>query len=142
MQITKIYIGCSLTHAPAEFKTAVEAVKADLANDYEILEFLGLEKGAPADVYHWDIHQCVAGCDLFVALCDYPAIGLGYELGVAVEQLRKPVLALARQDAHVTRLVQGITAPHYTFERYDSLEEIPKLIRQKISELNHAKDTQ
>lgn len=141
MSVTKIYIGCSLTHAPDEFKQAVETIKQNLKTDYEIFDFLGLEKGTPADVYQWDIHRCVAESDLFVAICDYPAIGLGYEIGVAVEKFNKPVLALAHQDTHVTRLLLGIDTPAYAFQRYQHTAEVPSLIRQKVLALNDVKDT-
>jgi hypothetical protein len=129
----KIYVGCSLTQAPEAFTTAVETLKAQLKTDYEVFDFLGLVKGTPTDVYHWDIDHCIGECDLFVALCDYPAIGLGYEMGVAVEKLLKPVLALAHTNTHVSRMLSGIDAPHYTFERYNSLEDVPALIRQKLA---------
>ena len=82
----------------------------------------------------------MAQCDLFVAICDHPSIGLGYELGTAIEQFAKPVLALAHQDAHITRLVLGIDAPSFSFQRYNSLTEVPYLIRTKISELHQSGD--
>jgi len=140
MSTIKIYVGCSLTQAPPEFIGAVEAVKASLRHDYEVLDFLGLEHGTAADVFQWDIRRNVAQCDLFVAICDYPSIGLGYELATAIEKLGKPVIALAHQDAKVTRLILGINAPKFSFQRYQSLREVPILIRTKISELNQSGD--
>lgn len=125
----KLYVGCSLTQAPEEFKTAVENLKNELRKDFEILDFIGLTAGTPTDVYKWDIHECVAKCDVFIAICDLPAIGLGYELAVAVEHLGKPTLALAQKDAKVTRLVLGIDKPNYTLTRYKTMEEIPQLIK-------------
>jgi hypothetical protein len=136
----KIYIGCSLTQAPEAFKESIESLKAQLRAEYEILDFLGLKAGTPADVYQWDIHRCVATCDLFVAVCDYPAIGLGYELGVAVETFQKPTLAVAHKDTIITRLIQGIETPFYSFERYETIEELPNLIRKKMSALINEKD--
>jgi len=131
----KIYIGCALTSAPDTFKAAVKTIKADLRPEFEVFDFVGLVDGTPADVYHWDIQRCVAECDLFVAICDYPAIGLGYELGYAVEKLAKPTLALAHKDAHITRLVLGVDAPFYSFKRYESIEAVPGLIRKYFSEI-------
>jgi hypothetical protein len=128
----KIYIGCSLTHAPEEFKQAVENLKDSLRSQYEVFDFLGLKKGTVRDVYNWDIKHCVANCDLFVAMCDYASLGLGYELATAVEAHKKPVLALAHQDAEVTRLVQGIDSPLFSFERYEDLSEIKDLVNKKL----------
>jgi hypothetical protein len=51
------------------------------------------------------------------------------------------VLALAQQDAHITRLIRGIDAPGYSFERYGTLKEVPGLIRAKLSQINDAKDS-
>jgi len=129
----KIYIGCSLTHAPHEFKLAIEDLKNKLRGTYEILDFLGLDKDTPQGVYKWDTH-CVKICDLFVADCTHPGIGLGYELGVALEN-NKPVLAVAHKDAKVTRMVLGITHPKYTFKRYDDMVEVEEFIQQKIKKI-------
>ncbi len=132
----KIYIGCSLTHAPADFRKAVEDLKKSLRPQYEVFDFLGLEKGSVQEVYQWDIKKCVASCDLFVAICDHASLGLGYELGAAIEAFNKPVLAIAHRDAYVTRLVQGIDSPKFSFERYTDLSEIEALIKTKLKTLN------
>lgn len=129
---TKLYVGCSLTQAPAEFRAAVEALKTNLRDTYEVLDFVGLEKGTPTDVYHWDIQHCVSACDLLVGICDYPAIGLGYEMSVATEALHKPVLAVAQTNTQVSRLLLGIDAPGYSFVRYSQLQDVPALIAQKL----------
>jgi hypothetical protein len=132
----KIYIGCSLTHAPEEFKQAVEDLKDSLRPQYEVFDFLGLEKGTVHDVYEWDIKQCVAQCDLFVAMCDYASLGLGYELGTAIEAYNKPVLALAHRDTEVTRLVQGVSSVLFSFERYEDLSEIKGLVNAKVQTIS------
>jgi len=126
----KLYIGCSLTQAPEDFKKQIDNLKNTLRNTYEIADFVGLTAGTPKDVYLWDVHECVGKCAAFIAICDYPAIGLGYELGFAVEKLKKPTLALAHKDSKISRLVLGIDQPHYEFRRYESVEEIPQLIKQ------------
>jgi len=132
----KLYIGCSLTQAPKEFREQVEKVKESLRGKYELLDFKGLVEGTPHDVYLWDIHTCVETCDVFVAICDYPAIGVGYELGTAVEKLHKPTIALAQKDSLVSRLILGIEQPHYRFVRYNTVEEIPLLVRSFIADLS------
>ncbi len=124
----KIYVGCSLIHAPEEFREMVEKLKEELRKQYDILEFVGLGIGSPKDVYDRDIHTCMVQCDIFVAICDFPSLGLGYELGVAVENLQKPTLALAHEDTKVSRLILGINAPHYIFMRYKHIKDIPLCI--------------
>lgn len=135
----KIYIGCSLTHAPADFVAKIEKLKNELRRDYEVLDFIGTEKGTPADVYKSDIQKCIAGCDIFVAICDYPAIGLGYEMGTAIEKYSKPTLGLIKEGLKVSRLVLGINHPMYTLKYYNTIENIISLIKEK--ELQHFKPT-
>ncbi len=131
----KLYVGCALNYAPEEFRQRVEALKNILRKDYDVLEFVGLVKGTPRDVYVHDIHECVGECDAFVAICDYPSIGLGYELGAAIEKFRKPTLALAKEDVKVTRMLQGIEEPYYTFMRYNNDAEIPTLVKDFLEKL-------
>jgi len=135
MSQTKLYIGCGLTHA-SDFTSQVEELKLQLRKDYEVFEFLGLEKGSAADVYHWDIETCVAGCDLFVAICDFASIGLGYEIAAAALAYKKPVLAVAQSDALVTRLILGARVPNFSFARYNHMSDIPKLIQAKLETIS------
>jgi len=138
----KLYIGCSLTHATEDFRKEVDALKNNLRLDYEILDFFSSiddngsliqpVSSSDEDVYMWDIHACVKNCDVFIAIVDQPSIGLGYELGTAIEKLSKPTLALAHKDTRVTRLVLGINHPNYKLARYTSITEIPSLIKQFI----------
>jgi hypothetical protein len=126
---TRIYIGCSLTHAPEAFRMAVESLKQELRQQFEIFDFLGLVAGTAEDVYRWDINKCVAEADLFVAICDYTSLGLGYEIGTAVEKHHKPVLAVAHQDAHISRLILGVTEPCFDFKRYKEFSEVAGLVK-------------
>lgn len=132
-----LYVGCSLTQAPEDFKKHVADLKESLKADYTVLEFIGLSAGTAKDVYEWDIHECVEKCDVFIALCDYPSIGLGYELGVAVEKRNIPTLALAHTDVKITRLIQGIERPTYEFTRYSDFSEIPGLIKKFLVKNNN-----
>jgi hypothetical protein len=126
----RLYVGCSLTHASEEFKQRIDNLKDALRKDFEVLNFLGLVEGTPQDVYQWDIHNCVASCDLFLAVCDFPSLGLGYEMGTAVEKLSKPTLAVAQEESKVGRFFLGIQQPHYSFMRYKNIEDIPALIKE------------
>lgn len=128
----KIYVGCALTEASDSFKSCVEAFKELLRKQgYEVFDFVGLVTGTPADVYNWDIGHCIADCDAFIAICDLPSIGLGYELCEAL-RLGKPVLAVAHTDARVTRLVQGAAEvePDLQFVRYDALSDLLPLVAE------------
>lgn len=130
--MVKIYFACSLTQAPEEFKLAIEDIKKLLRPKYDIMEFLGLVLGTPEEVYRHDT-ECVKNCDLLVADCTYPAIGLGMEISLAL-QLNKPILALAHKDAKVSRMVLGIQANKFTFARYETAEEMENFISKKIAD--------
>lgn len=135
-----IYVGCALTHASEEFKKDIERLKTELSNieNTEILEFLGLIKGTATDVYEHDIHECVKKADLIIAECSYPSTGLGWELATAVEKLRKSVLAVAKTEVKVTRLVLGAECArnlNYSFKTYNSFEELFNLCVEKIKEV-------
>ena len=83
----KVYVGCSLTHAPKKFRDEVENFKNKLREICEVLDFYGLaDKDIPREVYEHDIHNCVGKCDLLLAICDFPSLGLGWELGTQVEK--------------------------------------------------------
>lgn len=127
----KLYVGCSLTQAPKDFVEKIENLKTQLRLEWEVLDFIGLKNGTATDVYKWDIHRCIANCDIFVAICDFPAIGLGYEMAAAIEKYGKPTLGLVHEDSKVSRLVIGIDNPVYTLVKYRDFDEIPEIIRVK-----------
>ncbi len=134
MEKKKIYVGCSLTTAPEEFKENVEEVKDRLRSDWEVMEFLGLVAGTPEDVYQKDIIENVGGCDAFVGICDEPSIGLGMEIQAATA-LQKPTLAVAHVDSRVTRLILGAPAfnPTMAFRRYENMvEDVPRIVAEEF----------
>lgn len=126
----KLYVGCGLSNAPESFIGYVENLKTGLETDYNVLRFIGKGAGTDQDVYQWDIHECVANADLFLAVLDYPSTGLGWELGVAVEKLHIPTLAVSHElTENVSRLVKGADAEHFSFQVYgDLLEDVPKML--------------
>lgn len=133
MSQTSIYVGCSLTHAPEAFRAEVETFKDTLREKYEVMNFLGLEAGTARDVYAQDIGKCITECTLFVAVCDYPSLGLGYEMATAIEKHDKKVLAVAHKDTHISRLVRGIDHPNFSFRRYEKLvEDVPSMVDTKL----------
>ncbi len=142
----KLYVGCALTEAPPEFRTSVAELKGVLKAQklkngepkYEVLEFLGLVNGTPADVFHHDINECVGKCDLMLTIHDHPSTGLGWEACEAVKVRGIPVLGTALLDRKITRFVLGIPAhfKNFVFEPYrDLLEDVPKLLDKFVEEV-------
>ncbi|MEI6729288.1 MAG: hypothetical protein WCK98_06630 [bacterium] len=131
----KLYIGCSLTYATDEFKQSIIDLKQSLKDDFEILEFLGLIDGTSKQVFDHDT-KCVLGSDFFVAICDYPSLGLGVELGIAF-QAGKKTLVLSRESSKVSRMVLGMESQNVKFDHYQNNDDLPQIIRcyfQQISE--------
>ena len=131
----KIYVGCALTNLPVGEGERLECLLIDLKHglrnrSYEVLEFLGLKAGTASDVYHHD-HDCVDECDIFVAICDCPSIGLGMEFERAILK-EKQVLAFAHKDSRITRMVIGAgeVEERVTFERYTTPEDILRHIER------------
>ncbi len=127
----KLYIGCALTHLPVEkkrdFLDMLIKLKKELGEHFEILEFIGKNDVAdlpPLDVYIHDIKNCVMKVDCMLALCDYPSLGLGYELATAIEKQGIPVLAMTHKNNFVSRLIRGINHPKFKFMTYDSASDI------------------
>jgi len=124
MKKKKVYVGCALTHASNEFKEEVERLKKKLENICVVLHFKGLsDSNLPRDVYVHDIIHCVHECDILIAICDYPSIGLGYEIATQAESRKKPILAVAHEDAKVTKLILDPAIENYSFCRYKNLCE-------------------
>ncbi len=134
----KLYVGCALTHAPQEFQTQVELCKRALREyGYDLLEFIGLSNGTAADVYAWDIKECVDKCDAMIVIADYPSIGLGWETGRSVAA-GKPVIAVAHKDARITRLVLGAaeSEENFIFARYTNLSrDVPAMVESFLAQL-------
>ncbi len=136
----KLYIGCALTNLPldkkVEFLRTIREVKNSLSEFFEVMEFLGVDdasQASPPEVYNFDIKECVMKADCMLAICDFPSLGLGYEIATAVEKRGIPVLAMAHKDSEVTRLIRGITHPDFAFERYNSTEEIINATKVRFS---------
>lgn len=122
---SRIYVGCSLTQAPEKFRDDVRDYKESLRGaGYDVFDFKGLKDGTEADVYRWDIERCVRQCDILVGVCDYPSLGLGWELAEAT-RLGKEVLAIAHEESQITRLILGAAAvePNVHFARYTDLSD-------------------
>lgn len=129
----RLYVGCALTYAPPEFIETVEQTKQLLSGDWEVMRFLGLSGGTSADVYNQDIEQNVRNCDAFLGIADYPATGLGWELGVADER-NIPTLVVVKAGVTTTRLVYGASEcrSHVVVRPYQDEEDIVKLAKQVL----------
>ena len=129
-----LYIGCSLTHLPVDkkesFMKLIGDIKKELSKSFNILEFKGMEDLltdqplSPRDIYEFDIRECVLKADCMLAICDYPSLGVGYEMATAIEKQGIPVLAMAHRDQVVGRIIRGIDHKNFHFEYYDSFNDI------------------
>mgnify|MGYP003474845712 CR=1 FL=1 len=135
----KLYVGCALTNLSpdrkVEFLSMIRQVKNTLKEYFEVMEFLGVDdasQASPREVYNFDIKECVMKADYMLAICDYPSLGLGYEISTAVEKRGIPVLAMAHRDSEVTRLIRGIDNPEFNFEIYNSIEDIINTTKAKF----------
>jgi hypothetical protein len=139
----KLYIGCGLTWAlPGEeppefkrFKTDVELLRRTIlaTRKWDVLTFVGLSGGRSSDecrqVYVHDIRNCVGRAHVVLGICDWPSIGLGWELGAAVEARGIPTLAVAQRGRNVTRLILGVDHPRFRFREYDNLvHDVPPML--------------
>ncbi len=141
----KLYIGCALTKLPldkeTDFLQMIAKIKIGLKETFEIVEFLGVtglaNDASPLEVYDWDIKQCVLKADCMLAICDYPSLGLGYEIATAVEKQGIPVLAMAYKDTLVSKLIRGVDHKNFQFHYYDSTEDIiEKTLESSTSKCN------
>ena|SRR3990167_9018367 len=128
----KLYIGCALTKLPSDreesFLQMLAEIKEGLKENFQIVEFLGVTglapDASPVEVYVHDIKNSVLKVDCMLAICDYPSLGLGYELGAAVEKGGIPVLAMAEKGTLVSKLIRGIDHRNFQFHYYDSVDDI------------------
>ncbi|MCD8495067.1 MAG: hypothetical protein LRY41_03485 [Candidatus Pacebacteria bacterium] len=134
----KIYVGCALKHAPKEYKVAIANLKKDLAQlpHVEILEFVTTE-AAPQEIYTNDIIDCVMTCDIMIAECSHPSLGLGYEIATMIEKRRKPVLIYAHADALVSGLILGAPQEYASCTRYVDISEIVEHVREYVQKHLH-----
>ena len=136
-----VYVGCALTNVPDEFKEdfscKVEELKKKLEGICIVLKFKGLSDGnIPYDVYVHDINKCVRKCDLLVAICDYPSIGLGYEMATQGESRKKPTLAVAHIESRISKLILDPRTPGYEFKRYKNLvDDVYEFVAERLKTL-------
>jgi hypothetical protein len=129
-----IYLGCALTNAPKDFLEYIKYLREQISPYGEVLDFLGLHHPSVGDAFQFDLN-CVRRCDLMIGDLTYPSLGLGMELGVAVEN-RKPIITIANDKLAAERLLMwGYWDPLCFKLRYKSPEEAADFIVAKIIEL-------
>jgi nucleoside 2-deoxyribosyltransferase len=57
--------------------------------------------------------------------------GVGYEIGYALAQ-NKRVMAFAQKEAKVARIILGINDKNFSFQTYESAEEIINAVKQSL----------
>ena len=139
----KLYLACALTNAPTEFRQMIFCLR-DLLRDagFEILEF-GWRDGPRQDVniYQFDLEERVDKVDVFVAICDYPSIGLGMELERFLGRLCYDesliVLAFARRGMIISKIVPDALAYHDLPPAipYETPEDIAREITAYLTKL-------
>ena len=131
-----VYVACSLTHAPKEFRDEVDIFKDKLGLICNVVDFGCLGDKPPHEVYRWDIQECVNKSDLVFAICDFPAIGLGYEIATQVEVRKKPCIAVAHDKSLVTSLILDTRQPGFEFKRYKNLRKDGlKIVKDKLQKM-------
>lgn len=140
MKKKKIYIGCALSNLSSDDRAHlledISKLKEKIKDSFEILEFLWVRmdpaKATPEEVYKVDIEECVMVADCMLAICDYPSLGLGYEMATAIEKRGIPVLAVAHKDSKVSKLIAGVSHKNFEFIRYDSFDEVAQKVIQLL----------
>ncbi|MEK7463665.1 MAG: hypothetical protein AAB610_00890 [Patescibacteria group bacterium] len=140
MKKKKIYIGCALSSLSLEDRTNllenISKLKEKIKDSFEILEFFWVRmdpsKATPEEVYRVDIEECVMVADCMLAICDYPSLGLGYEMATAIEKRGIPVLAVAHKNSMVSKLITGVNHKNFKFVRYDSFDEVFQKVIQLL----------
>ena len=129
-----VYFGCALSHAPASFLEDIAYIKRRLAPYAELLNFLGLHHPNVGDAFQYDLN-CVRRCDLIIGDLTHPSLGLGMELGIAIEN-RKPMIMLANDKLAAERLLMwGSWDPLHFKLRYKSRKQAADFAIAKIKEL-------
>lgn len=73
----------------------------------------------------------MAQCDLVIAECTVPSLGVGYELAVA-EKLGKPVYIFYRKS--VSELSAMLTGdPYFAIRKYETWEELEAMLEEVLA---------
>jgi hypothetical protein len=128
-----IYFGCALSNAPKTFIEDIDYIRDSITPFGDVLRFLGLHHPNVGDAFQFDLN-CVRRSDIVVGDLTHPSLGLGMELGVAIEN-RKPIIMLANDKIAPERLLMwGSWDPLHFKLRYKTREEAVRFVIAKILE--------
>ncbi|MCI4438438.1 hypothetical protein JHC27_01060 [archaeon] len=99
----------------------------ELTSEWVISEDPGFS-ASPNYVYERDTSG-VKTSDIIVAEVSTPSHGVGMEIMLAIT-LRKRIIALARRDAQISRMLLG--APNIEWIFYDEIEEMTQKLKEKL----------
>jgi len=145
MKNIRVYVGCALTHAPLEYRQMIESFKNKLrlVTWITVLDFVTPESVLPSPdsigIYQNDIHECIGTADVFIADVTYPSLGLGWELGTAIEKHKILTIMCHQKDARISNLVLGAPGKNsYTsIHKYEQfLHELLPFFLKEIKSLN------
>ena len=137
----KMYFSCSLTGGRADQKIYGAIVDYLVAQGHDVLtthlakpEVMAEEQViSPREVYERDI-AWVKEADVLIAEVSTPSHGVGYEIAAALT-LSKPVLCVYRQNARVSKMITGNTAPTLRVAAYDEDSTAPGVIQKFLETL-------
>jgi nucleoside 2-deoxyribosyltransferase len=89
---------------------------------------------SPPDVYERDV-AWVKACDVVVAEVSTPSHGVGYEIALAVCS-GKPVLCCYQEGRQVSKMITGNSSPGLQVFSYRTPEELVKLVRDCLKQLD------
>jgi len=134
-----IYFACSITGGRTFESVYQEFTHVLLADQHEVptahlaeSNVLALEKVIdPREVYNRDV-AWICASDTLIAEVSVPSHGVGYEIGLALEQ-GKPVLCLAKAGVTVSKMITGNPHPDLQMKYYENVEEGVAIIRQFLA---------
>lgn len=123
----RVYLACAMTNPERDIASVAELLRALTNAGHEVLtpHVIGEVEHSPdgvlsdAQLAARDL-QWLEQADCLIAEVSTPSHGVGIEVATAL-RLGKPVLAVARRDARVSRLLAGL--PGLTLARYSNASE-------------------
>lgn len=119
----------ALYHDMIEFIKLTDTVLTEHIGDLSLSSFEQSERDRK--IYEQDT-AWLKECDLLIAECTCPSIGVGYELAYA-EKLNKPCYVFYRRsEIHLSAMITG--DPYYNVIPYETKEELFEKISVILSE--------
>ena len=120
----KIYFSGSIRGGRTDQGLYASLIDYMKRNHIVLTEHIGFQNAASPmsdeDIYSRDINW-LKECDLVIAECSTPSLGVGYELAYA-EKLNKPVYILCREDVILSAMLQG--NPYFHIHFYGDVNQL------------------